>query len=187
MNIPELHRRAVEGFGQRVRAIDDDQWHLPTPCAGWDVRQLVAHLVDENLWTPWLFDGHTIAEAGDRFSGDPVGDDPKQVWEEHSPEAVGAVHQDGAMERTVHLSFGDVPGEEYASQLFADHLIHSWDLARGIGADEKLDPELIAACAEWFAAREDIYRDGGAIGARPDVPANADPQTILLAAFGRTP
>ena len=39
--------------------------------------------------------------------------------------------------RIVHLSFGDFPGGEYTRQLFADHLIHAWELARAIGADEQ--------------------------------------------------
>ncbi|HZA84707.1 MAG TPA: maleylpyruvate isomerase N-terminal domain-containing protein, partial [Actinomycetes bacterium] len=39
----ELHRRAVEEFGARVGAVADDQWELPTPCADWNVRQLVNH------------------------------------------------------------------------------------------------------------------------------------------------
>jgi uncharacterized protein (TIGR03086 family) len=89
------------------------------------------------------------------------------------------------MERIVHLSFGDTPADEYAYQLFADHLIHGWDLARAIGADETLDPELVDACAAWFAEREALYRQVGAIGDRPDVPEDADTQTRLLAAFGR--
>jgi hypothetical protein len=72
------------------------------------------------------------------------------------------------------------------SQLYADHLIHAWDLARAIGADERLDPELVDACAAWFASMEDTYRAIGAIAERPEVPPGADAQTTLLAAFGRT-
>jgi hypothetical protein len=72
------------------------------------------------------------------------------------------------------------------SQLFADHLIHAWDLARAVGADERLDPELIDACAAWFASMEKTYRAIGAIGDRPETPPDADAQTKLLAAFGRT-
>jgi uncharacterized protein (TIGR03086 family) len=71
-------------------------------------------------------------------------------------------------------------------QLFADHLVHGWDLARAIGADERLDPELVDACARWFTEMEDGYRSSGAIGPRPEAPPGADPQTRLLAAFGRT-
>ena len=54
------------------------------------------------------------------------------------------------MSRTVHLSFGDVTGEEYARQLVADLLIHGWDLARAIGADETLDADLVDEVAAWF-------------------------------------
>ncbi len=70
-------------------------------------------------------------------------------------------------------------------QLFADHLIHAWDLARAIGADERLDPELVDACAAWFAPVEEAYRGAGAIAGRPPVPDGADAQTRLLAMFGR--
>jgi uncharacterized protein (TIGR03086 family) len=96
------------------------------------------------------------------------------------------VGADGALERIVDLSSGPTPATEYVSQLFADHLIHAWDLARAIGADERLDPELVDACAGWFASMEDLYRSIGAIGERPEVRPGADPQTTLLAAFGRT-
>jgi uncharacterized protein (TIGR03086 family) len=183
--LPELHRRACESFGQRVAAVGPNQWHLPTPDAEWDVHTLVNHLVYENRWTVPLFAGATIAEIGDRFEGDLLGDDPLAAWRDSSSQAISAVQEPGAMERTVHLSFGDVPGSEYAWQLFTDHLIHGWDLARAIGADERLDPELVDACAEWFADREELYRSGGAIGPRIDIGPDADPQTRLLASFGR--
>jgi uncharacterized protein (TIGR03086 family) len=182
----ELHRRAVEEFGARVRAVADDQWQLPTPCSDWNVSQLVNHLVYENRWTAPLMEGTTIAEVGDRYEGDLLGDRPKVAWDESSAEAVAAVQADGALDRTVDLSSGPTPAREYVSQLFADHLIHAWDLARAIGADERLDPELVDACASWFTSMEATYRAIGAIGERPQVSAGADAQTTLLAAFGRT-
>src|SRR5215207_4937698 len=102
----ELHRRAVEAFGARVRAVADDQWQLPTPCSDWNVRQLVNHLVYENRWTVPLMDGGTIAEVGDRYEGDLLGDRPQVAWEESSAEAVASVQADGALDRTVDLSSG---------------------------------------------------------------------------------
>jgi hypothetical protein len=86
----------------------------------------------------------------------------------------------------VDLSSGPTRAGEYVSQLFADHLIHAWDLARAVGADDGLDPELVEACAAWFADMEPHYRAAGAIGERPATPPGADDQTVLLAAFGRT-
>jgi uncharacterized protein (TIGR03086 family) len=185
-DVQDLYRRAVEAFGERVHAVRDDQWDAHTPCSEWNVRTLVNHLVYENRWAPPRFEGMTIEEVGDQFEGDLLGDDPGAAWDDSAEEAVAAVTDDGALERTVHLSFGDVPGREYALQLFADTLVHGWDLARAIGADERMEPELIDACAAWFAGVEDAYRGAGAVGPRPAIPEDADPQTRLLAMFGRS-
>ena len=185
MDIPAMFRGAVAEFDARVRQIGDHQWQAPTPDEDWSVRDLVGHLVGEDLWAPPLLAGSTIAEVGDRFEGDMLGTDPKAAWTAASAAAVHAVEADGAMDRIVHLSFGDFPGSEYTLQLFADHLIHAWDLARAIGADEHLDEELVASCATWFKAVEEVYRSAGAIAASPPVPGHADPQTLLLARFGR--
>jgi nitrilase len=183
--VPELYQRAVEHLGEIVHQVRDDQWEASTPCAEWSVRELVNHVTGENAWAPSLFAGRTIAEVGDQFDGDLLGTDPVATWTTHAAGAVAAVHEPGAMDRTVHLSFGDFPGREYTMQLFADMLIHGWDLARAIGADEQLDPELVAALRAWFADMADAYRAAGAVGPRPSLPADADAQTMLLADFGR--
>ncbi len=183
----DLHRGSVDVFGARVHAIGADQWDLPTPCSGWTVRDLVNHVVGEDLWCVPLLRGGTIAEVGDRFDGDVLGDDAVATWDAAARDALVAVAVPGAMEATAHLSFGDVPGEEYTLQLFADHLLHGWDLARATGGDEVLPAELVEACAAWFAEREELYRQAGAIGARAPLADDASAQDRLLAAFGRDP
>jgi uncharacterized protein (TIGR03086 family) len=185
VEISAIMRRGVQEFGHRVAQIRPGQWDAATPNAEWDVRDLVGHLVAEDLWAVPLFAGSTVGEVGNRFDGDVLGADPAGSWAAASGEAVRAAAEAGAMDRTVHLSFGDFPGREYAMQLFADHLIHAWDLARAIGADERLDAELVAECATWFTDMEDGYRSAGAIGDRPQVPDGADAQTRLLGMFGR--
>jgi len=185
MDIPAMFGRAVAEFDARVRQIGDHQWQAATPDEDWTVRHLVNHLAGEDLWAPPLLAGSTIAEVGDRFDGDVLGADPRAAWSAASAGAVRAVGEQGAMDRIVRLSFGDVSGREYALQLFADHLIHAWDLARAIGADERLDEQLVASCASWFETVEDAYRGAGAIADRPPVAEGADAQTVLLACFGR--
>ena len=185
MNIVELHHKAVDVFDSRVAAVSEELWDQETELPGWDVRTLVNHLVNENKWTPPLLSGSRIEDVGDRFDGDLLGADPQASWKESAAEAKAAVTEE-ASQRTVHLSFGDTPGRDYVMQLFADHLIHSWDLARAVGGDERLDPELVWACAQWFQSVEDDYRKAGAIGDAPSIPPDADEQTALLARFGRT-
>jgi uncharacterized protein (TIGR03086 family) len=184
-DVQAYHARAVEAFGARVREVGD-RWDAPTPCSDWDVRALVNHLVNENVWTPPMFEGRTIAEVGDAFDGDLLGADPVGAWEASAAPAVTAVSGEGAMGRTVHLSFGDFDGRFYAWQLFFDFLIHSWDLSRAIGAEERMDADLVDAALTWFADMEALYRQGGAIAGRPEIPEDADPQTRLLAMTGRT-
>jgi uncharacterized protein (TIGR03086 family) len=183
----ELYRRGLREFTDRVGQVRPDQWTGPTPCAGWDVRALVNHLVSEQRWSVPLFAGATIAEVGDRFEGDLLGTDPVGAALDAAEQAGRAVAEPGALERTVHLSFGDVPGLEYGRQLIADHLVHSWDLAVAIGADARLDPAAVHACAQWFVEREDLYRLGGAIGPRVEVAADRPEQDRLIGAFGRDP
>lgn len=185
MDIREAYRRALDCFGAQMHQVTNEQWRLPTACGDWDVRTLVDHLVSESLWAPELLAGRTVAEVGDVFDGDLLGDDPVKSFDVAAAAAVRAIEPDDVPTRTVRLSFGDVPGEEYISELFADTLIHTWDLAKAIGGDVRLDTELVEACAEWFAGAEDAYRQAGVIGERPPLPVDADPQTRLLAAWGR--
>jgi uncharacterized protein (TIGR03086 family) len=185
--ILDLYRRSVRMFAVRIDSIGEDQWGHPTPCSDWDVRALVNHIVYEQRWSVPLLAGATIAEVGDRFEGDLLGDDPYGIPRMAAEEALAAVADDAVLDRTVHLSFGDTPATEYVYQLFADHVVHSWDLLVGIDADRTLDPDLVRACLTWFADREDAYRSAGAIGPAGPLPADPSDQDRLIAAFGRDP
>lgn len=191
MELSELHRRAVEGWLRRVEAVRAEQWRRATPCAEWDVRDLVGHVVGEELWTRPLMEGLTIAEVGDRFDGDVLGADPAKAALAAGEDAIAAVDERLPRGGTVQLSMGETPVEEYAFQLTADHLVHAWDLAAAIGEARDLDPLVVDAVATWFADREALYREAGAIAPRPDDGAGGraaeDPQDELLLGFGRDP
>jgi uncharacterized protein (TIGR03086 family) len=182
---------AVEYFGRTldfhsgIIKLIGDSWSNPTPDDEWDVRALVNHVVGELVWMPPLLDGKTIADVGDRFDGDVLGDAPIEAWDAAAAGATAAIGASGASTRIVHLSFGDFPGAGYMDQVGSDLLIHAWDLARGIGADETMPSDLVAYCATWFADWQEGYRGAGVIADPPPVPDDADDQTRLLAAFGR--
>jgi uncharacterized protein (TIGR03086 family) len=89
-DVRDLHRRAAEGFGRRITTVRPEQWGLPTPCTGWDVRALVNHVVSGNRWTPELLAGHTISDVGDLLEGDLLGDDPVDAWTDSAAAAVAA-------------------------------------------------------------------------------------------------
>jgi uncharacterized protein (TIGR03086 family) len=185
--ILDLYRRSVRAFVDRVDGVGADQWTNPTPCSEWDVRALVNHIVYEQRWSVPLLAGATIAEVGDRFEGDLLGSDPPASVRAAADEALAAVADPAVLDMTVHLSFGDTPAGEYLYQLFADHLVHGWDLAVGIDGDRTLEPTLVRDCLQWFADREQTYRSSGAIGPAGPLPADPTDQDRLIAAFGRDP
>jgi uncharacterized protein (TIGR03086 family) len=181
----ELFRRAVTAFDTVVRAVPGDRSAAPTPCAGWDVRQLVNHVVGEDRWAAELLAGRTIADVGTDLDGDLLGADPVAAWSVASAAAGRAVDSAGD-DDMVALSVGPTALDEYLRQLAADHLVHAWDLATAAGANLRLDDDLVAAVTEWFAPLEDLYRSHGMVGPRPTMAEDAEPQALLLAMFGRS-
>ena len=186
MDATEAFTRATGAWLDRMHGVKPGQWEAPTPCAEWDVRALVNHVVSEQRWMPPLLAGATIAEVGDRFDGDLLGADPLAVAQEAAGESARAVAGGVAGGQIVHLSFGDTPAEEYAWGVAADLVVHGWDLAAATGGDRSIDPGLAEAVGGWVAKVEDLYRGGGQIGPRPGMPAS-DPAGALLVAFGRDP
>src|SRR5450631_4587146 len=184
MALMDLHRRAVEHWVARVAAVRNEQWGDPTPCAEWSVRQLVNHVVSEELWAAPLLRGQTIEQVGNQFDGDVLGDDPQGRARTAAEEAVAIVDAIVPVGGSVQLSYGEEDMGEYVRQLCADHLIHGWDLAAATGGDTSMDPELVAEVGAWFVEREALYRGSGAIG--PRASAEGDPESDLLAAFGRS-
>ena len=184
-DVRDLFRKACDQFGEKVAAIRDDQWGDQTPCTDWDVRALVEHLVSENAWISPLLAGRSIAEVGDSLSGDLLGGDPKGAWRHHTEQALAAVYGEGAMDRTVQISRGEVPGAEYVFEVVADLAVHGWDLARAIGADEAIDPELLAAVYPYYEPLVALLKTTGAYGPDVEAPPDADRQTTLLAMLGR--
>jgi uncharacterized protein (TIGR03086 family) len=176
---------AADRFTRLVHAVPADRWPAPTPCRGWSVRDLVNHLTAEHLWVPPLLSGAALADVGDRFEGDVLGDDPVAAWDA----AIADSLRSWAMAREdqpVDLSSGPTPAGEYAEQMLADLVVHAWDLARGAGLDVQIDADqaehvlgyLTPRAAEWAAAG--VFAD-------PVPTERTDAAGRLIALTGRDP
>jgi uncharacterized protein (TIGR03086 family) len=185
MDALAAHRSALRQFDNRVQLIADNQWHNPTPNTDWDVTDLVRHLVYEQLWVPPLLAGRTIAEVGDAFEGDVLGDDPKGAWSAAAAAAQAAFNEAGALDRQVHLSFGDVPAPEYLWQLIVDLVAHAWDLAQGIKASDHMPNDLVAATLGQAREVATEFAGSGLFAPPIAVPGCTDDLTELLALLGR--
>ncbi|WP_308201491.1 TIGR03086 family metal-binding protein [Sphaerisporangium perillae] len=183
----ELHAIAMDEFGLRVAMIDDDRWDARTPCSDWSVRDLVNHLVVEQLWVPPLLAGETVESVGDRFDGDRLGDDPVRSWTEAGVAAQRALAAPGALDRDVHLSYGTVGARRYCMEMTSDLAVHAWDLARGLGVDDRIDPGLMSAVYDYLSPMKEALAGSGMFAEPVPVPDDADSQTRTLALTGRHP
>ncbi|SDJ53550.1 TIGR03086 family metal-binding protein [Streptomyces indicus] len=182
------HRDAVALFSDRVHRIADDQWTAPTPCTEWTVRDLVNHLVAEQLWAvPLVRDGAGIDDVGDAYDGDVLGDDPVGTWDRSARAAHEAFAAPGALERTVRLSYGDTPASAYCAQMTTDLVVHAWDLSRATGVDERLPQPLIDAAVREVAPYAADLAKSGVFASPVEPPPGADAQTKLLCLLGRRP
>ncbi|WP_433273018.1 TIGR03086 family metal-binding protein [Actinosynnema sp. CS-041913] len=174
-------------FDSRVRRVRPDQWQLGTPCKEWSVHDLVNHLVHEQLWAPELLAGCTVEQVGDRFEGDQLGADPLHAWVLAAAAAREAWISPKALLRPVHLSWGKATAVEYGWQMTLDLGVHAWDLARAIGADDRIDPELARTLSAYASEHAAEFQDSGVFGPPVPVPDDASDQDRLIALLGRTP
>jgi len=182
------HAQALDLFGDRVHAVRDDQWGAPTPCTDWTVRDLVNHLVSEQLWVPPLVrDGVTVEAIGDTFDGDVLGPDPAASWGASARASRAAFSAPDALDRVVHLSYADTTAAFYCAQLVTDLAVHTWDLSRAIGADERLPGDLLEFTVREVTPYAGDLAKSGLFAAPVEPPPGADAQTELLCLLGREP
>ena len=181
MSAADEHREVAAGFTSRVEGVAD--WERPAPVDGWVARDVVRHLVE---WFPAFLESGTGMTLP---SGPAVDDDPVGAWKSHS-QAVQALLDDPATASKVlsnpHL--GEVPLDQAISRFYtADVFMHTWDLARATGQDDRLDPERCAQMYEGMAPMDEVLRSSGQFGPRVPVPEDADPQSKLIGFIGRDP
>jgi uncharacterized protein (TIGR03086 family) len=178
----ERWKLVTEGFTQRLQAVEAGQWEQATPCTAFTVRQLIEHVIEVQRMGPRLLGARGAIDS-------PLGSDLVSVWERVRAAALVAYEAEGALEHIVDTPFGQMSAEQFlAGPALGDVLIHTWDLARAISAEETL-PE--AACAIQLqglkALPEDVLRQPGLFAAAIAPPAGADAQTQLLCYTGRQP
>jgi uncharacterized protein (TIGR03086 family) len=183
MTPAEEWREVGGGFTARVDAVTEGAWDHPAPVEGWAARDVVRHLVE---WFPAFLESGSGVRLAVPTS---VDDDPVAAWHELEG-GVRALLADPATPTQLMSNphIGDVPLDRAVSQFFtADVFMHTWDLARATGQDDRLDPERCAVLLAGMEPIEDAMRASGHYGPRVDVPTDADIQTRLLGFIGRDP
>jgi len=181
-----LDRSRVE-FRRVLAGVTHEHWELATPCEEWDVRELVNHVLGGNVRYTMLLRGAGPAEVAATRSWDHIGADALASFDLSATEVVGAFGEQDALERTVHHPAGDRSGLDLLWLRIAEWTVHAWDLARAIGGDERLDPDLVDSLLARLDKHGTGLESGGYFTPALDAPSDAPPQTRLLLAVGRRP
>jgi uncharacterized protein (TIGR03086 family) len=174
-------------FARRLRLVGPYDWGRPTPCSEWDVRALVNHVVGGCVRHQMLLHGAQTHEVEATRAVDHLGADPVAAFAAAADVVVGCFCEDGVLERIVHHAAGDRTGRELLSMRVLDSAIHSWDLARAIGAEETLDDEVVTFLLLYSSGLDLGPEQRAFAPAAADVPHDVSSQDQLLHRLGRHP
>ncbi len=186
-----LQARAADLYDDVLPGVTD--WDAASPCASWSAREVLAHVVDEQLWVPGLLAGGTVDEVAEdlegplRRLGEMTG--PELVAQWRAVRAPVAAAWRGTPDDEVHLSYGSAPVGHYLAQQTFDLAVHAWDIAASQGRDLPWGDEMERAVLEFV--RADLAENPAPALFDPPVPGFEGPgvpaRHTALALTGRDP
>ena len=183
-----LDALTVRSTVRLVSGLSDADMSLPTPCAGWDLGALLAHMTAQHRGFAAAASGH----GGDLAAWSPK---PSSVrdYAASADLVLSAFASPGVLDRMFELpEFGaSFPGRLAVGFHLVDYVVHGWDVARAVGQDLVLDEESCRTVLRMGRNWPDIPRIWGGPGApwanRVPVADDAPVADRMLGFLGRTP
>lgn len=179
--------RAADVLAGLIATVRPGQLGNPTPCAGFDVRALLAHVVDSTYGLAQVGEGGVRQNTGAPAAGDvPEGGWPAVYEEAH--ERFSAAWADSAkLDASYSVPWGRVPGRGVVAGSVMETAAHAWDLAQAIGVGELPDQELARDALEMTRPMVSAERRGEGVPFDPvqEAPEGADAYGQLAAWLGR--
>jgi uncharacterized protein (TIGR03086 family) len=177
-------RAATSELAATLRWAEPEQWNEPTPCPEWTVEQVVRHLI---------FGNHRFIQRLGEESGDLPGEaaTPEELvaaYEQSTAALIDVFELPGALERTVELPIGSLPGQAALDIRVAETFTHGWDLADALGTTIDFDEDTIQRAIVFSEANlAQLPRERSPFGVPQDAPPTASPLDRLAALLGRSP
>src|SRR5438046_1515008 len=182
-----LLERALDQTAELIAAIEPGQAGLATPCAGWDVRTLVGHLIGQDMRN---FLVSARGEAADwQAPADELGEDWAAAFRNRAGQLL-AVWRAADFDRPIAMpGGGQAPLRGRADQQITELAMHDWDLVKATGQRAGLDPALAEHGLGWSRQmlRPEFRGPDKAFGPEVAVPPDAPAYDRLAGWFGRDP
>jgi len=168
-----IWQQAASAWDQRWQAIQAEQWQTQSTCDEWNVQQLCEHTIQTQATFAAGMVGAQVA--------------PDAAWPEVHAAIVDRLQDPSCLDGTTEMpGMGEVPKAMMFGIASTDMLLHSWDLARSIGADEELPTEAVQACYMGLQKMPEPMRMAdGRFKASVECAEDADMQTQMLSFAGR--
>jgi uncharacterized protein (TIGR03086 family) len=175
----DRYRLIAAGFDARIKATPAGAWDAASPCEEWSARGVVGHVVGNHRWLATKIRGGEPQPMAED-------EDPAEAWRHAWGTVLQITGEPAALATLVEGPTGEMPLEQMLGNFVCmDLLVHTWDLARAVGADERLDEASVAMAYEVMKPMDDQIRQPGVFGPKLDPPAGADTQTQFLYFLGR--
>jgi uncharacterized protein (TIGR03086 family) len=195
-DIRSFHRTAVLASVDVVDNVTPDDLHRPTPCDGWSLFQLLAHMTVQHRGfaaaargggaDPARWDTATVTDA--------VAFDPAGTYAEAAADVLEAFADDSALAASFALpEFGPgaaFPGAQAIGFHFVDYVVHGWDVARTIDAPFTLPDDVVSAVLPLvFAVPDGDFRAAPGSPFAPAIASNGAINDLdrALLHLGRAP
>jgi uncharacterized protein (TIGR03086 family) len=196
VDIRSVHRSAVLASVDVVSAITTADLSRPTPCAGWDLADLLAHMTVQHrgFAAAARGQGADLAIWQPASVADAVAADPSGAYSEAAADVIEAFAGADVLDAMFALPElapdATIPGSMAIGFHFVDYVVHTWDVARSLGRPVVLPADVLAAALPIaFAVPGGDFRTMNNAVFAPAVPAADSVHALdrILAYLGRSP
>ena len=176
--------KAVYLMDAVVRRTPVDRWDQPSPCEGWNARDVVAHQVGVLRGL-----AETVRSGQMALPAEPEDrSDPVALWEEARDSVLAALDQPGRLQQEGRFWFGEMSIDQLIAVVQWDPLTHAWDLARATGQEAHLDVGLAQKSYDTISSMRPSLAKRNLVSAEPVAVADdADIVSRYLSLVGRDP
>ncbi len=185
MNPIESFERAAQGTTKVIENVSRDQLSNPTPCPEWDVKTLINHMIGANIHFAGVAAGENQQFTGD--TPDFTEGDFVTTFRESTEKMAKVFSEPGALDRTLKLQIGEMPGVFVIGIATTETALHGWDLAKATEQEPLIEDELASVLYRRVSSALTPELRGTAFGPPVEVSDDASPTDKLVAFLGRTP
>ncbi|MFK0245283.1 TIGR03086 family metal-binding protein [Amycolatopsis azurea] len=179
---------AAAEFAGILRGIGEAELTARTPCAEYDVRALLNHLL---YWGPWLEAAGRKAPPPEAATGEAeaglVGAGWLDAAERQTARLVEIFGAPGAWQGMTALGTAELPASFVGDMVLGEFVLHGWDLARATGRTVDVAPEAAEAVYASAVAMGEQARSMKVYGEEVAVAEGATTFERALGATGRNP